>query len=141
MTRRYYRLATYLHGPLAYGVSDRGVSFVGRALVASSDWNGIRVRGESANVFWIAASGMPTLYFPIAELKQRGLYERVRELANTTGVELIRPGRRQASFRLHPNVAHLTFASGHTYHVEAVRDAGRWIASLEPAEGQLLLRA
>lgn len=33
-------------------------------------------------------------------------------------------------------VAHLEFANGHEYHVEAVREDGRWFVSLEPAEGK-----
>jgi hypothetical protein len=33
-------------------------------------------------------------------------------------------------------VAHLAFANGHIYHVEAVREDGRWYVSLSPAEGQ-----
>jgi hypothetical protein len=33
-------------------------------------------------------------------------------------------------------VAHLVFANGHEYHVEAVREDGRWSVSLSPAEGQ-----
>lgn len=33
-------------------------------------------------------------------------------------------------------VAHLHFAEGHAYHAEAWRDGGRWVVSLEPAEGQ-----
>jgi len=33
-------------------------------------------------------------------------------------------------------IAHLAFANGHIYHVEAVREDGRWYVSLSPAEGQ-----
>jgi hypothetical protein len=33
-------------------------------------------------------------------------------------------------------VVHLEFANGHTYHAEAVRQDGRWVVSLEPAERQ-----
>ena len=33
-------------------------------------------------------------------------------------------------------IAHLAFVNGHIYHVEAVREDGRWYVSLSPAEGQ-----
>ena len=86
-TRETYRKAEYLHGPLIYGISTRGLWFRGGALRAECTWDGLMVWGERDGFFWLSPAGMPQLILPIATLRRAGIYERVRELAATHGVE------------------------------------------------------
>lgn len=85
--RGMYQKASYLHGPITYGVNERGPSFKGGELSAKSHWDNVKVWGELDEQMWIAASGMPTVFLPIEELRARGLYERVLGLAKGSGVE------------------------------------------------------
>ena len=89
--RDWYRKRLYLHGPITCGVSERGIWYKGGALAAESGWDGVTVWGEARDDLWIAASGMPTVYLPIAKLQEQGLYARVRSLAERSGVEFNSP--------------------------------------------------
>lgn len=86
-TRESYRKAEYLHGPLIYGISARGLWFRGGALRAECTWDGLAVWGERDGFFWLSPGGMPQLILPIATLRGAGIYERVRALAAAHGVE------------------------------------------------------
>jgi len=89
--RKWYRQRLYLHGPITCGVSERGIWYKGGSLAAESGWDGVTVWGVVRDNLWIAASGMPTVYFPIAALQERGLDARVRALAQRSGVEYNSP--------------------------------------------------
>jgi hypothetical protein len=102
--RSSYRQAEYLHGPLIYGVSSRGMWFRGGEVRSESTWAGLRIWGEQDGCFWLAASGMPQLIFPIDRLHEAGIYERVRRLATTHGVEFDSPAAR-AGLRRDPGAA------------------------------------
>jgi hypothetical protein len=93
--RDWYRKRLYLHGLISCGVSERGIWFKGGALTVESGWDGVTVWGEAHNDLWIAAFGMPTIYLPIAELQKRNLYDRVRSLAERSGVEFNSPSARR----------------------------------------------
>ncbi len=86
-TRESYRKAEYLHGPLIYGVSARGLWFRGGALRADCTWDGLMVWGEQDGFFWLSPAGMPQIILPIATLRRAGIYERVRARAAAQGVE------------------------------------------------------
>ena len=85
--RKGYQLTEYLHGPLTYGVSSRGMWFRGGALSAESAWPGLGVWGERGEDLWLGAHGMPRLIFPVAALREARIYEQIRELAAAHGVE------------------------------------------------------
>ena len=85
--RAIYRKAEYLHGPIIYGVSSRGLWFRGGALRAECTWDGLAVFGEQDGFLWLAPAGMPRLILPIARLSEAGIYERVRALAARHAVE------------------------------------------------------
>jgi hypothetical protein len=82
-----YRFSEYLHGPLTYGVSSRGMWFRGGALRAESTWVGLGAWGEHDAEFWLAPRGMPQLRFPIAALREAGIYKPLRELATGHSLE------------------------------------------------------
>ena len=85
--RRMYRRAAYLHGPITYGVNDRGLFFKGGELSAQTSWDNVEIWAEEEGQLWIAASGMATIYLPISELIVRGIYERVLGRAKEKGAE------------------------------------------------------
>jgi len=85
--RNSYREAEYMHGPLIYGVSSRGLWFRGGAMRAESTWEGLRVWGERDGSLWLAVAGVPQVILPIARLREAGIYDRVRALAAAHGVE------------------------------------------------------
>jgi hypothetical protein len=97
VNRKGYQFAEYLHGPLTYGVSSRGMWFRGGALSAESDWTGLGAWGEHNTSVWLSPRGMPQLIFPSEALREAGVYEKVRELASAHSVEyfsaLARVGR------------------------------------------------
>lgn len=85
--RTTYRKTEYLHGPLIYGVSNRGLWFRGGALKSECSWDGLVVWGERDGFLWLSAGGLPQLIFPIAALQRAGIHERIRDLAASHGVE------------------------------------------------------
>ena len=89
-----YQKSEYLHGPLIYGVSSRGLWFRGGMLRAESTWEGLGTWGERDGFFWLAGHGMPQLIFPISNLRRAGIYGRIRELAAQHAVEYDSPAAR-----------------------------------------------
>jgi hypothetical protein len=84
MERRYAE-TTYLHGPVRYGVSGRGIWLAGEHLSAESSWRGLRSWREQEEWLVLHASGMFPVYLPLGDLRARGLYERVITLARAYG--------------------------------------------------------
>jgi hypothetical protein len=85
--REEFRDATYLRGPVTYGVSDEGLWIRGGALQATSRWEGMRVWDCRHGWLLLAASGMPPVYLSEEQLRAAGIYESVLRLANQHGVE------------------------------------------------------
>ena len=94
---RMYRDAAYLHGPTTHGVSDAGVWFAGGSLRAESTWAGVRVWDRRNGHLLLAATGMPRVCLPEAELRTAGLEDRVLALARRHAVEFNSPAARAGS--------------------------------------------
>jgi hypothetical protein len=89
--REEYIRARYLHGPVKYGVDDRGMWFYGGALRAESAWTGLAVWERRDNWLLLGADGMPQVVLPVGELRAAGVYDRVLELARAHAPEFDSP--------------------------------------------------
>jgi hypothetical protein len=85
--REEFKDASYLRGPVTYGVSDEGLWIRGGALRAESRWEGMRVWDCRHGWLLLAASGMPPVYLSEDQLRAAEIYDRVLQLANQHGVE------------------------------------------------------
>ena len=86
-TRNELNSASYLAGPVSYGVTEAGVWMHGGPLRAESAWSGLRVWDLRHGWLMLAASGMPPVYLPEAELRAAGLFEQVLARAKDHAVE------------------------------------------------------
>jgi hypothetical protein len=85
--REEYVRARYLHGPVTYGVDDRGMWLHGGALRAESTWAGLAGWELRRGWLLLAPEGMPRVVLPVGELRAVGVYDRVLELARLHGTE------------------------------------------------------
>jgi len=74
-----YRNTPYLQDELTYGIDDRGLWLAGPPIEARVPWKAARVWDRREGWLRISAPGAPWFWFPVAALKEAGLYNRVME--------------------------------------------------------------
>jgi hypothetical protein len=86
-TRSTFHQQKYLRKALTFGVSDEKLWVSGDEIEASAAWSLLSVWRETNGLFILSASGIPPVYLPVAQLKEEGVYEKVRALAQEHGKE------------------------------------------------------
>lgn len=87
-----FRDSPYLHDTLTYGVDDRNLWLAGPLIEARVPWEAADVWDERGGWLRISATGVPRFWFPVAKLKDAGVYERVMELCRLHAVRFNSPG-------------------------------------------------
>ena len=90
--RSQFRQHRYLRHPLTYGVSEQKLWVKGPHVDASVAWPMLVTWREERGVLVLSPSGIPPLYFPLARLREEGLYDLVIALAKRYGKEFQRTG-------------------------------------------------
>lgn len=86
----------YLRDALTCGVSEQRLWVKSARLDASAAWPLLVTWRERAGWLVLSPSGVPPVYLPIGRLKEEGLYERVKELAEQHAREFESGGRFRA---------------------------------------------
>ena len=85
--RSQYRRHRYLQDALTYGVSDQELWVKGARINARVQWSMLMVWREVEGWLLLSASGIPPVFLSIARLRERGLYDRVKDLAARHALE------------------------------------------------------
>ncbi|MGH1426465.1 MAG: hypothetical protein ACRBEE_00845 [Arenicella sp.] len=76
----------YLHGELIYGINEKELWIKGKDISVVVGWVNVVVWDERDEWFKLSASGTPTFWFQIEELKKHNIYEQVVELCEEHAV-------------------------------------------------------
>jgi hypothetical protein len=86
-----YRNSPYLHDTLTYGVNDRCLWLAGPLIEARVPWRAAHIWDERDGWLRISATGVPNFWFPVAKLKDAGVYEPVMALCRLHAVRFNSP--------------------------------------------------
>jgi hypothetical protein len=81
-TAHVYRNTPYLHDTLTYGVDERGLWLAGPLIETRMPWEAAHLWDERDGWLLVSAKGAPPFWFPVAKLKDAGVYESVMELCS-----------------------------------------------------------
>lgn len=84
----------YLHGPVTYGADETYVWLRTPDFWAKPAWRHVTVWRERNGWLILQGNGFPPVLLPIAALKDQGIYDQVKILAQKHGVEWNRVVRR-----------------------------------------------
>lgn len=87
-----YRNTPYIRDTLTYGVDDRGLWVTGPLIETRVRWEAAEIWDERDGWLRISATGAPWFWFPVAKLKDAGVYEPVMELCRLHAVRFNSPG-------------------------------------------------
>ncbi len=87
-----YRNTPYIRDALTYGVDERGLWLAGPLIESRVPWEAAEVWDERAGWLHITATGAPRFWFPVATLKDAGVYEPMMELCRLHAVRFNSPG-------------------------------------------------
>jgi hypothetical protein len=90
-TARVYREVAYLHDAITYGVSDEAVWLQGSDFSIRAGWRHVTVWLETGPWLVLRLQTMPSIYLPVADLRARGVYDSVMELARTHATQFNNP--------------------------------------------------
>ena len=79
--RNTFRRHNYLRDALTYGVNDHKLWVKGAKIDASVPWSALVTWREIEGWLVLSPSGIPPLYLSLGQLKNEGLYGRVRAIA------------------------------------------------------------
>jgi hypothetical protein len=95
--KRTYRKLLYLHDPLTYGMNQQRLWIRGPDLQADAAWRHLATWSETRQWFVLSVNHLPKLYFPLAALRDAGVYDDVRACAGAHAPEFNSPEAKRAA--------------------------------------------
>jgi hypothetical protein len=87
ISARTFRQLRYLKEPLAYGANNDRVWVRGSDFTVEVSWRYLTVWREQGGWLILQANDLPPIYLPTALLKDKGIYDQVKALAQQHAVE------------------------------------------------------
>ena len=88
-----YHQLTDRQKPVTYRVTEEGLTFIGDSIEASCKWSNLVQWRELDDWLILSLAGLPTVFFPIAGLKEAGVYDPVKNLCRENGVDYNNPNK------------------------------------------------
>lgn len=79
-----YRKYSYLHSPVTFGASEKGLWARGDGFEARCEWKFLDVWDESNGWLVLSPNALPQLYFQVSSLKKARVYDCMMELASAS---------------------------------------------------------
>ncbi len=85
--RKQFHQSEYLKHPITYGMDNTGFWLSGKNVDIKYGWTELKVWQEKDDYLVLAVTNNSRHYYPIQELKTKGLYEQVINLCKANGIE------------------------------------------------------